>query len=181
LETLEIINKRLHENYGETENMPNFRIVWSEDQFEFRSTNFTDEGFQLLHPEVRKLPKYKQWIKSKYLLERLTAVPFISKEELADAKISYEPLWVFEDVKGFPVLPTWAGAKFVIETVHEQVRTKGAYTKYKDPDDGLTESQAIEKKNVELQSIQDELFGNESTITDALAYKQGVGFTKEIK
>ena len=181
METLETINKRLKDNYGETADRPNFRIVWSEDEFENRLTYFTDEGFELIHPEVRRLPKYKQWIHEKYVLERLTAVPVISENELPECKLSFEPLWVFEDVKGFPVKPTWAAAKFVIETVHEQVRTAGVYTKYKDPENGLTQEQMFEKRNSELQVIQDELFGNETTIGDALAHRQGVGFTKEIK
>ena len=179
METLEIINKRLKDNYGETTDKPNFRIVWSEDEFENRLTNFTDEGFELIHSEVRRLPKYRQWIKNKYVLERLTEVPVFQENELPVSKLSYEPLWVFEDVKGDAVRPTWSAAKFVIETVHEQVRTAGVYIKYKDPDSGLTKEQQFEKRNLELQAIQDELFGNETTIGDALAYKQGVGFTKE--
>ena len=179
METLEIINKRLKDNYGETVDKPNFRIVWSETEFENRLTNFTNEGFELIHPEVRQLPKYRQWIREKYVLERLTEVPIINESELPESRLSYEPLWVFEDAKGNAVRPTWPAAKFVIETVHEQVRTSSYYTKYKDPDNGLTQEQQFEKRNLELQEIQDELFGNETTIGDALAHKQGVGFTKE--
>ena len=87
METLEIINKRLKDNYGETVDRPNFRIVWSEDQFENRLTHFTDEGFELIHPEVRQLPKYKQWIHDKYVLERLTEVPIINENELPSSKL----------------------------------------------------------------------------------------------
>src|SRR5262245_31149745 len=100
-EKVETINRRLHDLYGETESqgerLPNFRIVWSEDQFEMRKTDYTDSGFRLLHPEVRKLPKYRQWITKKHVLERLTVVPFVNEHDLPDSKLSYEPIWVFED------------------------------------------------------------------------------------
>jgi len=74
-ETIESINEKLLEEYGtEFGNASKFRIVFSEDQYEKRWTDRTDDGFELIHPEVRLLPKYKQYIRDKYILERLVPV-----------------------------------------------------------------------------------------------------------
>src|ERR1035437_5550442 len=97
-ETIESINKKLKEEYGtEFGNSPRFRVVFSEDQYEKRMTDFTDEGFELITPEVRLLPKYKQWIREKYILERL--IPVTGETDLV-VKVSYEPAWVFQNKKG---------------------------------------------------------------------------------
>lgn len=179
IENVDTINKRLVDHYGKTNDMPNFRIVFSEDQFEIRLTNYTDEGFQLIHPEVRRLPKYKQWIHEKYVLERLTVVPAINKNEIEEL-LSFEPLWTFEDSGGFPLRPAWIAAKMVVEQVLSNLENKGVYTRYKDPDDGLNTKDQLEKKYVELQNMEEALFGNENDITDALAYGSGVaGFHKK--
>jgi len=156
--------------------MPNYRVVWSEDQFEFRSTNYTDEGLELLHFETRKLPKYRQWIMEKWVLERLSEVPAINQGEL-NLALSYEPLWVFEDKSGFPLDPKWIVCKFVVDQVHKNIEEAGSYTKYKDPYAGLNSKDLLEKKDEELKEIEKELFGDETAIGDALAYDYGVGFT----
>ena len=47
-ESIESINKKLLEEYGtEFTTSPRFRVVFSEDQYEKRLTDFTDEGFEL--------------------------------------------------------------------------------------------------------------------------------------
>ena len=97
-EPIEEINKKLLEEFcTEFGNAPRFRVVFSEDQFEKRFTDRTDEGFELIHPEVRLLPKYKQWIREKYILERL--IPIVGETDLI-TKVSYEPAWVFQDKQG---------------------------------------------------------------------------------
>jgi len=176
IESIETINRRLTDHYGQTNDMPNYRIVWSEDQFEFRKTNFTDEGLELIYPETRRLPKYRQWINEKFVLERLSEVPAINQEEL-ELVLSYEPLWVFEDKEGFSLKPAWIVCKFVVDQVHKNIEEAGLYTKYPDPYSGLTNSQLLEKKDAELKELEAELFGDENDITDALAYGDGVGFT----
>jgi hypothetical protein len=167
-EKVETINRRLHDIYSETANLPNFRIVWSEDQFEMRRTNFTDEGFELIHPEVRNLPKYRQWIQRKYVLERLTVVPYVNEADLPDSKLSYEPIWVFEDAKGDPITPAWAVTKFIIDGIHKAMAEAGVYTKYPD------KNETVEQINDRLQTIQDSLFENESNVGDALATKNAI-------
>ncbi len=166
-EPLEIINKRLHDTYGETEEkgnrLPNFRIVWSEDQREKRLMHHTNEGFQLLNPEVREVPKYKQWIKEKWVLERLTQVPVIDEKTLPMGRLSYEPCWVFEDAKGRALPPNWVIAKFCVDGIHKAMEEAGVYTKYKDHNETKEEIEA------RLKAIEDHLYANETDVGDALA------------
>jgi hypothetical protein len=171
-EKVETINRRLHDHYGETESrgerLANFRIVFSEDQFEMRRTTHTDEGFELIRPEVRLLPKYRQWIHRKYVLERLTVVPYINEAELPDSKLSYEPIWVFEDRLGQAITPVWAVAKLVVDGIHKAMENAGVYTKY--PDKNETKEQVEHR----LKTIEDSLFENESDVGDALATKNAI-------
>src|SRR5947207_3865565 len=105
-ESLIIINDRLRDKYGRLDNLPYFRVVWSEDKYEKRWTEYTNDGFRLLQSEVRELPKYRQWIQEKYVLEGLTVVPTLVENELVEP-LSYEPIWVFEDGKGNALEPKW--------------------------------------------------------------------------
>lgn len=168
---LERINRALADRFGFTENQSNFRVIWSEDEFEKRKIYCTKDGFQLLSPVIQEVPKYKQWIQSKYILERLTIVPDFQKSELVTL-LSYEPLWVFETKSGDAIQPSLAACYFIINQVMENIRM-GA-VKQKDPDAGLTKEQWIEKKDSEIKELEQALFGNETDTTDALAYREGV-------
>lgn len=176
---LEEINKRLLDRYGETENKPNFRIVWSENELEKRWTQFTDEGLSLLQPEVRELPKYRQYVHDKYILEKLSVVPEFIKSDLVE-KLSYEPLWVFETRKGEYLPANWGACKIIIEQMLDSVRTAGM-TKHADPDGGLTTPELIEKKRAEIEDLERTLFGNETDVGDALAYREGVVVPQNFK
>jgi hypothetical protein len=170
-ESIESINKKLTEEYGyEFGNKPKFRIVFSEDEYEKRWTNYTDEGFELLEPEVRLLPKYKQYIKAKYILERL--IPVTGETDLLD-KISYECLWVFEDKNHNYLPPFFEGCKHVIESMYHSMGRKDTFTKYKD------KNVSVEERTAELKKVEDQLFGNETEVGDHLAYKTGVTVQKE--
>jgi hypothetical protein len=165
-ESIENINKKLLEEFGtEFGNAPCFRIVWSEDQYEKRLTDFTDEGFELLHPEVRLLPKYKQWIREKYILERL--IPVVGETDLI-VKVSYEPAWVFQDKHGNYLPPFFEGCRFIIESIFSAINKAGTFTRYKD------KNISAEEKEIELKKVIDELFGNESDLTDNLHYGSGI-------
>ena len=96
-ETIDSMNRQLVDLFGidTISGEAMWRVVWSEDQFEKRLMDVTDEGFQLLYPEVRLVPRYRQWIREKYVLERLTIVPEINAEELPTSKLTYESMWVF--------------------------------------------------------------------------------------
>lgn len=164
-ENLLTINKFLRDTYGidTDDSEPIWRVVWSEDQYELRKTKYTDAGIELLTPEVRKLPKYKQYIQSSYILERRVLVPEMNQEELAGALKSYEPLWVFRHENGDPSRPTIAGCQFIIKTVLA-AQGKSSLHKYKDPMEGLTPQEAYEVNKQRIDQIQEELFGDESSL-----------------
>lgn len=165
-ESIESINEKLLNEYGtEFGNAPRFRVVFSEDQYEKRWTDFTDEGFELLHPEIRLLPKYKQWIREKYILERL--VPIVGETDLI-TKTSYEPAWIFQDKHGNYLPPFFEGCKHIIESLYSAIDKARTFTKYKD------KNVSPEEKLTEIKKIENELFGNETDVTDALHYGSGV-------
>lgn len=170
-ESIESINAKLLYEYGveiQCGNAPKFRVVFSDDCVEKRWTEYTDEGLLLQQPEVREFKKYSQWIKGKYILERL--VPVGPESDLT-TKVSYEPAWVFQDKHGNYLPPFFEGCKFVVESIFAAIDRKGTHTKYKD------ESITPEARKAEIDKMEKELFGNETAVGDALAYKYGVGFT----
>lgn len=165
-----LFNNKLQEKYGETENRANFRITWSEDEFENRITGYDDKGNPLLVPQVRLLPKYRQWIDNKYVLERLTVVPQIQQNDLTTL-LSYEPIWVFEDRHGNRQLPTLRGIIFIIDNLLEKLEHP-VDTKYVNPEDDPKEGAEI--REARLKQLEKDLFGNETNVGDALAHKEGI-------
>lgn len=172
-EPLETINSQLERNFGRdvVTGRPFFRIVFSEEQFEKRLGTYTDyskEGIYLRTVrEVREVPKYRQWIPNKYVLEGLTLVPSINQEELPTDALSYEPIWVFEDKQGNPLPPRFEAAEFLLTRLRMQIG-KSPYAKYKEdivPDDER------------IARLEEELFGNETAIGDALAHGNGVSLS----
>ena len=160
IEPVDVLNKRLRDIYGidVVNGMPMWRIVFSEDQLEKRLTPFTDAGIELLYPEVRLLPKYNQWVKEKWILENLVLVPESNKDELADSKISYECLYVFEDDKGNYLPPKWEACEFVIACVEAAKGKPGNLRHYiEDVDDP-------EVRHKRINKIEEELFGDVSSL-----------------
>lgn len=166
-EPIENINLRLSQVYGrESNNQPKFRVVWSEDQFEKRWTQHTPEGFELLYPEVRELPKYRQYIQAKYILERLCIVP--PGADLVD-KTSYEPIWTFQDKNKNYLPPRYDVCEFIIETMYNAMRKAGSgHAKYKDPNKSPEERQKM------VLDMEHKLFGDETDVGDALAHGSGI-------
>ena len=178
-EPIESINNQLIQHFGvdSITGKPMWRVVWSDDQFEKRLTKYTDEGLELLYPEVRELPRYRQWIQHKYVLEQLVLIPEINLSELPTQKMSYEPKWTFEDRHGNYLPPRFDAAKIVVDTIYAAMG-KTSLAKYKD------EESTPEGKAKRILGIEQELFGNESNVGDALAHNQAVivpnkEFTKE--
>lgn len=163
-EKIETINQFLRDNYGidTDDSLPIFRVVWSEDQFEKRLTEYTDTGIRLLTPEVRELPKYS-YLKDVYVLERRVLVPEMNQKELAGLQKSYEPLWNFKQEDDTPIPPTIAGCKFIIDAVYAAMGKKNL-SKYKDPMEGLTAQEAYELNRQRIDKITEELFGDESSL-----------------
>lgn len=176
-EPIESINKQLIDLFGvdTVTGRPIFRVVWAADQLEKRLTNITPEGFQLIHPQVMELPKYNQRdldYKDRYILERLVLVGAANAEMLPTVVQSYEPLWVFRDENNNYLPPKIQAAKFIIDTLYANMGKK-SMAKYVDEE--AKNPIEVQKRNVDR--MQADLFGNETTIGDALAYKEGVGYT----
>jgi len=178
-EPVDRINSQLKDEYGTdiVTGAPIWRVVWSEDQFEHRLGTYEDitpAGIYLRTvTEVRKVPKYRQWIRKKYVLEQLVLVPEQNREELPDVKISYEPYYVFETRTHKYLPPKYDVAKIIIDAVNI-VKSMRNPPKEKDPEAGLTIEQQREKKTAEISKIQSELFENETDIGDALAHGEAV-------
>jgi hypothetical protein len=145
-----------------------WRIVWSGDEFEKRLVNTTSEGLILLTPIVREVPKYG-YIRERYILEHLVLVPEVSQNELPTQKLSYEPLWTFADKDGNYLPPKLEAARFVIDIINS-VQGKQSMHKYVDPD----KENPIERRQERVDKLQEELFGNETPVGDALAHKTGI-------
>lgn len=170
-ESIEEINGLLIDHYGIDTISGNsiYRVVWSEDQLEKRWTSYTDSGVQLLQPEVREYPKYRQWIHEKYIIERLTIIPDLKIDGAPANQVSYESIWVFENALGDYLPPRFSVCKFVLDTLHA-AEGKSSMAKY--VDELINES--AEVKESRLNKLQNELFENETDIGDALAYREGV-------
>lgn len=162
-ESIESINLQLIDLFGidTSTGQPLFRVVWSEDQFEKRLTDRSNSGLILPTPMMKLLPKYKQWIKERYVLERLVIVPEVNIKELAGIKLSYEPVWVFKSKNDNYVPPTLWGCKFVIDTLYAALG-KQSLAKYADPESEL--ENALELKRERVSKLEEELFGDESSI-----------------
>ena len=169
-EPIPSINSQLVELFGidTISGLPMWRVVYSNDQLEKRLGTYDDytEGGIYLRTvrEVREVPKYRQWIPDKYVLERLTIIPDINKEDLPTSRMSYEPMYVFEDSHGKYLPPKLNACKFAIDTVYA-AEGKHSLAKYVEPE-GENENR--------VAKLQEELFGNETSVGDALAHGYGV-------
>lgn len=178
-ETIETINRQLSDQYGidTLSGQAIWRVVWSEDQFEHRYGTYDDYTPSGLYirtaTEVRYVPKYRQWIKEKYVLERLVLIPEINAGDLPATKMSYEPLYVFETNSGKYLPPRLDAAQFIINTVLA-AQGKGNLARYKDPVSGLSSEDYLAMKAKEIDDLQEELFGNETDTGDALAHGEAI-------
>lgn len=176
-EKVESINSQLADLFGidTITGQPIWRVVFSEDQFEHRHgvyDDYTPSGiFIRTVEETRYVPKYRQWINSKYVLERLVLIPESNAGDLPATKLSYEPLFVFETNDGRPLPPRLDAAQFVINTVLA-AQGKTSLARYKDPIAGMTPEDQAAMRAKEIDDLQKELFGNETDVGDALAHRQ---------
>lgn len=171
-EDLAEINQRLIDKYGKFDNLPYFRVSWSEDQFENRTVTHTSEGFPLTYPEVRLVPKYKPLVHNKFILEGLRETPIdMGRMDVQGFKISYELIWQFMDKNDEALAPRWDACYFILETLKENQENAGK-VKYRDPNSDPNEALELQKQR--LDKLQEELFGNETDTGDALAHKTGI-------
>jgi hypothetical protein len=178
-EKIESLNRQLIDLFGidTITGQPIWRIVWSEEQYEWRYGTYddiTEYGLYLRTvTETRFVPKYRQWIQNKYVLERLVVIPESSSGDLPATKLSYEPIYPFQTNSGQYLPPRLDAAQFVIETVLSAMG-KSSLAKYADPVNGLTGEDYVEMKNKELDILQEDLFGNETDTGDALAHGEAI-------
>ena len=182
MEPIEEINKHLLDNYGYFAiDTPNFRVVFSDDQYEKRFGTFEDYNgaiFIRRVEEVREVPKY--WhVKERYILER--AMPILTpdaQKELVNKKFDYYVVWTFETGDGKALPPKYAVCYYVIETIYANAAARVGVA-YKHPywDKKINP----EVRKAKLEEIEEYLYGNESSIGDSLQSRAGVGFTKEAK
>lgn len=169
-ETLEVLNKRLLNYYGKADdNRSIYRIVWANEQTEKRYGTYDDYSGDIYLrtvTEVRECPKYP-YLKDLYVLEQLVIVPEQNARELG-VKVSYEPLFSFQDKAGFPLPPKWEAAKWVIDVTKAAKNDGSMRAKYIDP----LINQSPEERQMEIDKIKEALFGNESPVGDALSNKE---------
>lgn len=165
METIETINQRLIDHFGvdTATGQPLFRVVWADDQVEKRLMHTLDSGIELLYPTVREVKKYN-YLSGVHVLEHLVVVPEFQRAELADVKLSYEPVWSYKDEHGKPLPPLWEPTKFIVDTLYAALGKK-SLANYIAPE---------ESQETRVDRLVDELFGNESETTDALTYKEGI-------
>lgn len=169
-EQIHIINKRLLESFGKFEDgRANWRVVWSDNEFEKRLVEVTDEGFQLLEPYVKEVPKYS-YARHRYILERLVPVPLYSE---LTTKTSYEPIWTFQDNNGNYLPPIWEAIYLLVNTVQNNLAMAGRNAPYKLPEGEGNTKEEIEQR---INKLQEQLFGNESALTDSLRLDSAVGY-----
>ena len=144
--------------------LPIWRVVWSDDQFEKRFGTFDDITpagiFLRTVTEVREVPKYKHYISARYILERLVVVPDVQQKEIC-TKISYEPIWTFEDKAGNWLAPKWNACEFIIQLVYS-VQHGSKMSRYEDDESDQEKSLALKEKRIE--GLVEELFGDQSSL-----------------
>ena len=175
----ETINELLKNHFGTdtVTGLAMWRISWSEDQFENRLgtyEDYTPGGIYIRTvTEVRKVPKYSQWVPRKYTLENLVGIPLQNRHELPDSKMSYELMFVFEKGNGEYLPPNFEAAKFIIDSVYA-AKGQQSMASYTDPEADGNNGQ--EAKRVRVDKLVEELFGDESGLKGAIVHGEGVGY-----
>lgn len=174
-EEVKIINRLLERHFGidTISGDPIWRVVFSDDQYEKRLMPTTDEGLQLLYPEVRLVPKYKQWIPHMWVLERLVIVPDMNSAELPTTKISYEPMFPFHDKAGNPTKPKYEVCEWVINLVYS-AQGKATLNKYVANPEGETMDEHIQLKRQRVDALAKDIFGDDTDVSDHLSRQTGV-------
>lgn len=177
-EDVKRINQQLIDHFGvdTVTGHAMWRVSWSNDQYEKRLTEYTNEGLKLLYPEVRELPKY-QWIKDRWILERLCLIPDINIAELPTQKQSYECMYPFQNAYTNDALPpNFEAARFVVNAVYAALG-KSSMRKYVDEE----AQNPIESRAKRINKLQEELFGDESSLLGRTITGEAVAYTGEPK
>jgi hypothetical protein len=100
---VDYINKKLENLYGKTlDGKPRFRVVWSDEQFEFRKGEFNEYSgpiFIRTVKGVKRVPKYS-YIKERWVFEMYCEGSAVNVPDLVAETSTYEPMYVFQSGKG---------------------------------------------------------------------------------
>lgn len=152
--------------------LPMFRIVWSNDQYEFRKGTFNIfKGDLFLRTEIgtRLVRKYN-YIHERWILEKWFPQDMVKSEETpAVTNGDYEPFFVFNSNKGNYIEPTQKVIEFIFYTM---MKSKVS-----------TETQIMNeimiKEDQEVQAFMDMI--DTSPIGNALHMREAVGYSKGLK
>ena len=153
MENISAINKRLVELYGKSiDGRPNFRVVFSDTQYEKRFGTFeVCMGNIFLREEtcLKEVPKYP-YIHGKHVLEELKYGDFPDQPFVTS---SYEPLWTFMDKDGNALYPIWDAVEVVVVSRLEGVRKALHGIKRN------IRQEEIDAKEREVKDVEEILFG----------------------
>lgn len=162
--TVDEINKKLVEKYGcDLYNNPKFRIVWTSSQTEKRKGTFNEFYGSIFVRQVtgiREVPKYP-FAKERWVLEGISPNPY---SEEVDSKLSYEPLWVFQDKDGNFLMPVWRAIELIIYSLQNPEKLTPGQMDAKDE----------EKFKEEVEFFDNYLAGDSTWIGNALATREAV-------
>lgn len=149
------INSLLADHYGidTSTSKPMFRLVWAMNEYEVQHRTWRDFHGELFIREVteaRQVRKYPE-DNGKYILEHLVLIPFINQSQLPGQKMSYEPIWTFEDRWSKPLTPVYAACEFIVNTLLAAMG-RGGLKKYVAPTE--------EDRQLRIKNLEYELFGH---------------------
>jgi hypothetical protein len=161
METIRVINNRLIEYFGKSiDGRPNFRVVFSDTQFEKRFGTFeVYVGPLFLREEtcLKEVPKYP-YIDGKHVLEELKYGVFPDQPFVNS---SYEPLWTFMDKDRNPLPPIWEAVEVVV--VARLEGTRKAIINHEKRNYKQEHEQWLEKDTKDVEEI---LFGSGDGVHD---------------
>lgn len=172
----EAINKLLIDKFGidTVTGLPMWRLVYSDSQYnKERGTfeDYTDGGIYLRTvTEVREVPKYP-YLRGLYLLENLQGVPACNANDLPTQTLTYECIHpLMHKLHKTYLPPYWPFVEFVVDCFYAGLGRK-SLRKYISADEGVD---VLELKRQRIDNITRYLYGNETPVTDALAYGTGI-------
>jgi len=162
---IEQINSKLIAKFGYEHDKPKFRIVWSDNELEYRQVYYL-KGMQLIHPQIILTRKYN-YIHERYILERYIIDSAKDNLELITHNgCSYEPVWVFEDKNLEFVRPFWRAVEVLALAAEGGIGDKKTLKDYMSDDE-----KALEKEVAYFEDMLD----------DGTNYKnQKVNFVKPV-
>lgn len=165
------INKKLLRLHGRdvTHNLPKFRVVRSETQIEKRHGNynvFYGDIFIRNETGTRETIKY-HYLKPCWILEKLCVINTIKDYLVIKQAYTYEPLHTFLDKDDNPLPLVWRVVEFVIGNYLKAERR----VQRTELDDLADEAKKQKKEEDRVKEI---LFGNDTNVSSALEYKEGI-------